>query len=173
VFVGKMDYYPNIEAIIGFANTTWPLVRAQLTGLTLSIVGASPTAAVQALASIPGVEVNGTVPDVRPYYRDALAAVVPLRTGGGTRLKILEAMAAGVPVVSSTLGAEGLAVTPGGDILISDPDDPQSWVRNLAELESEERRSQIVAQALRLVETRYDWNTLGESLIETYQGWMG
>ena len=78
VFVGRMDYYPNVEAIIGFANTTWPLVREKRKDLTLTIVGASPTAAVQALASIPGVEVTGTVPDVRPYYRDALAAVVPL-----------------------------------------------------------------------------------------------
>lgn len=174
VFVGKMDYYPNIEAIIDFAHIAWPLVRAQLTGLTLSIVGASPTAAVQALASIPGVEVTGTVPDVRPYYRDALAAVVPLRTGGGTRLKILEAMAAGVPVVSSTLGAEGLAVTPGSDILISDPDDHASWVRNLSELaESEERRTGLAEKALQLVQTRYDWNTLGQSLIDTYKGWLG
>jgi glycosyltransferase involved in cell wall biosynthesis len=174
VFVGKMDYYPNIEAIIGFANTTWPLVREKVKGTTLSIVGASPTAAVQALAGIPGVEVTGTVPDVRPYYREALAAVVPLRTGGGTRLKILEAMAAGVPVVSSVLGAEGLAVTPGSDILISDPDDHAGWVRNLSELaQSEVRRTELVEKARQLVETRYDWNTLGQSLIDTYKGWLG
>jgi glycosyltransferase involved in cell wall biosynthesis len=174
VFVGKMDYYPNIEAIIGFANTTWPLVREKLKGTTLSIVGACPTAAVQALAGIPGVEVTGTVPDVRPYYRDALAAVVPLRIGGGTRLKILEAMAAGVPVVSSMLGAEGLAVTPGSDILISDPDDHAGWVRNLSELaQSEERRTELVEKALQLVQTRYDWKKLGQSLIDTYKGWLG
>jgi glycosyltransferase involved in cell wall biosynthesis len=174
VFVGKMDYHPNIEAIIGFANTTWPLVREKLKGTMLSIVGACPTAAVQALASIPGVEVTGTVSDVRPYYRDALAAVVPLRTGGGTRLKILEAMAAGVPVVSSTLGAEGLAVTPGSDILISDPDDHAGWICNLSELaQSGERRTELVGKALQLVRTRYDWNTLGQSLIDTYKGWLG
>jgi sugar transferase (PEP-CTERM/EpsH1 system associated) len=173
VFVGKMDYYPNVEAIVEFAHTTWPLVRAQLTGLTLTIVGANPTAEVQSLAAIPGVEVTGTVPDVRPYYRDALAAVVPLRTGGGTRLKILEAMAAGVPVVSSTLGAEGLAVTPGNDILISEPDDHASWVRNLLELaQSNQRGTQIAAKALELVQTRYDWNTLGQTLIDTYGAWL-
>ena len=174
VFVGKMDYYPNIEAMIGFANTTWPLVREKRKDLTLTIVGASPTAAVQALADIPGIEVTGTVPDVRPYYRDALAAVVPLRTGGGTRLKILEAMAARVPVVSSTLGAEGLEVTPGSDILISDPDDHAGWVRNLGELaQSGELRTRIAEKALKLVQTRYDWNTLGQSLIDTYKGWLG
>jgi polysaccharide biosynthesis protein PslH len=174
VFVGKMDYYPNIEAIIGFAHTTWPQVRAQLKDLALTIVGANPTAAVQSLAAIPGVEVTGTVPDVRPYYRDAMAAVVPLRTGGGTRLKILEAMAAGVPVISSPLGAEGLTVTTGVDILISDPDDHASWVRNLTELaQSNERGNQIAAKALELVQTRYDWNTLGQNLIDTYEAWLG
>jgi glycosyltransferase involved in cell wall biosynthesis len=172
VFVGKMDYYPNIEAVIEFAHITWPLVRAQLTGLTLTIVGAYPTAEVQSLASIPGVEVTGTVTDVRPYYRDALAAVVPLRTGGGTRLKILEAMAAGVPVVSSALGAEGLLVTPDRDILISDPDDHESWLRHLIELQSVERRTQLASHALELVQARYDWNTLGQTLIDTYEAWL-
>ena len=173
VYVGKMDYYPNVEAVIGFAHKTWPMVRDQMVGLTFTIVGAHPTAAVQALASIPGIEVTGTVPDVRPYYREALAAVVPLRTGGGTRLKILEAMAGSVPVISSPLGAEGLIVSPGSDILISDPDDPRSWVQHLLELaQSEERREEITNRALQLVKTRYDWNTLGQSLTETYEGWL-
>jgi len=173
VYVGRMDYYPNVEAAIGFARRTWPLIRDQMKGLMLTIVGANPTADVEALASIPGVEVTGTVPDVRPYYREALAAVVPLRTGGGTRLKILEAMAAGVPVISSPLGAEGLAVNPGSDILISDPDDPQSWARRLKELvQSEERREQIATRALQLVKARYDWNTLGQRLLDTYEGWL-
>jgi glycosyltransferase involved in cell wall biosynthesis len=173
VFVGKMDYHPNVEAVRGFALRTWPLVRDQLKDLTFTIAGANPTPAVGALAAIPGVEVTGTVPDVRPYYRDALAAVVPLRTGGGTRLKILEAMAAEVPVISTPLGAEGLIVNPGTDILISNLDDHASWVRNLVDLaHSEQRGKQITTSALQLVQTRYDWSTLGQSLIETYQTWL-
>ncbi len=173
VFVGKMDYYPNIEAVTEFAQKTWPMVRDQLKDLTFTIVGASPPASVQALASIRGVEVTGTVPDVRPYYREAVAAVVPLRTGGGTRLKILEAMAAEVPVVSTPLGAEGLLINPGVDILISNQDDHAGWVRHLVELaHSEERAGQITTRALQLVKTRYDWNTIGQNLIETYQGWL-
>lgn len=172
VFVGKMDYYPNIEAIVGFAHTTWAVLRDQMKDLTLTIVGANPTSEVESLAGLPGIEVTGTVPDVRPYYRHALAAVVPLRTGGGTRLKILEAMAAGVPVVSSPLGAEGLAVTADRDILISDPDDHQRWLHNLIELQSETRRTELTTQALHLVETRYDWNILGQKLIDTYAGWL-
>jgi len=168
-----MDYHPNVEAVSGFARKTWPMVRDQLKGLTFTIAGANPTHEVQALAGIPGIEVTGTVPDVRPFYRDALAAVVPLRTGGGTRLKILEAMAAEVPVVSTPLGAEGLMVSPGTDILISHLDDPASWVRHLVELaHSEELSKQIATRALKLVQSRYDWTTLGQSLIETYQGWL-
>jgi len=173
VYVGKMDYYPNVDAVVEFARKTWPVVKDQMKGMTLTIVGANPTAEVRALAGIAGIEVTGTVPDVRPYYREALAAVVPLRTGGGTRLKILEAMAAEVPVISSPLGAEGLIVTPDSDILIANPDDPQSWIRHLQELEqSEERRQQISARALQLVKSRYDWKSLGESLIDTYEGWL-
>jgi len=173
VFVGKMDYHPNVDAVIAFAHKTWPMIRDQLKLLTFTIVGANPTAAVQALAAIPGIEVTGTVADVRPYYRDALAAVVPLRTGGGTRLKILEAMAAEVPVISTPLGAEGLLVNPGVDILIADLNDHAGWVRHLVELaHSEERRKQITTRALQLVQSRYDWGTLGQSLIETYQGWL-
>jgi glycosyltransferase involved in cell wall biosynthesis len=173
VFVGKMDYYPNVEAVIDFACKTWPMVRDQLKGVIFSIVGANPTAAVQALAGIPGVEVTGTVPDVRPYYREALVAVAPLRTGSGTRLKILEAMAAEVPVVSTPLGAEGLMVSPSKEILISGPDDHSAWVRHIVELaQSEELRKQITTRALQLVRSRYDWTTIGQGLIETYDGWL-
>src|SRR5262249_18577619 len=111
IFVGNMDYYPNIEAAVSFATNIWPQLRSRIRDTRLAIVGANPTTAVHTLSRIPGVTVTGTVPDVRPYYGNALAAIVPLRTGGGTRLKILEAMAASVPVVSTPMGAEGLEVT--------------------------------------------------------------
>jgi glycosyltransferase involved in cell wall biosynthesis len=110
---------------------------------------------------------------VRPYYRDALAAIVPLRSGGGTRLKILEAMAAGVPVISTELGAEGLAVTPGKDILVADPDDSEAWIRHLTCVsESAGLRKQLVTSGRHLVQTRYDWEILGETLATTYQDWL-
>ena len=172
VFVGTMDYYPNVEAATSFASRIWPRVREQLPEMRLMIVGANPTPAVSALGAIPGVTVTGTVPDVRPYYRDALAAIVPLRTGGGTRLKILEAMAAGVPVVSTVLGAEGLAVTPGSDIRIAGADDPQQWIDYLSALaQAPARRDQIHA-ALNLVRTRYDWEIVGQTLNDTYAAWL-
>ena len=110
---------------------------------------------------------------MRPYYRDALAAIVPLRTGGGTRLKILEAMAAGVPVVSSPLGAEGLSVEPGRNIVLAGVDDDSAWTRELARLsESETWRQELTAVALKMVRERYDWTLLGESLYRTYEGWL-
>jgi len=174
VFVGTMDYYPNVEAASSFARNIWPRLRDTLPESRLMIVGANPTPQVRALRDIAGVTVTGTVPDVRPYYRDALAAIVPLRTGGGTRLKILEAMAAGVPVVSTPLGAEGLAVTSDRDILLVEPDDAAGWARHLSQLaQPSARRAEIVSQALELVRARYDWNTLGQKLWDTYAGWMG
>ena len=172
VFVGTMDYYPNVEAATSFAGRIWPQVRERFPQMRLTIVGANPTPAVSALGAIPGVTVTGTVPDVRPYYRDALAAIVPLRTGGGTRLKILEAMAAGVPVVSTVLGAEGLAVTPGSDILIADADNAQHWIDHLNALARISVRQNQIGAALNLVRARYDWEIVGQSLNDTYLGWL-
>jgi sugar transferase (PEP-CTERM/EpsH1 system associated) len=174
VFVGSMDYAPNIAGAVWFARELWPAVRAAAPGLTLSLVGAKPAPAVQSLAALPGVEVTGTVPDVRPYYRDALAAVVPLRTGSGTRLKILEAMAAGVPVVSTPLGAEGLAVTPGRDIVLVPEPDPAAWAGRIARLASEPAEAAaLAAEGARLVRDRYDWTLLGRRLADLYREWTG
>jgi sugar transferase (PEP-CTERM/EpsH1 system associated) len=174
VFVGTMDYFPNVDAAVSFARGVWPKVRQQFPHLTLAIVGANPAEAVRALADVDGVTVTGTVPDVRPYYRDAFAAIVPLRSGGGTRLKILEAMAAGVPVISSTLGAEGLAVSPHREILIADPDRPEEWVRSIASLFlSPEQRARIIEAARSLVVGRYDWEVVGRRLADLYLSWSG
>jgi sugar transferase (PEP-CTERM/EpsH1 system associated) len=173
IFVGLMDYYPNVEAATSFTQRTWPLLRQRFPELSLWIVGANPAPAVLQLGNLDGVTVTGTVPDVRPYYRDALAAIVPLRTGGGTRLKILEAMAAGVPVISTPLGAEGLAVTPDENILLADPDDAGTWLRHVGSLiESESARRALCAAALELVRTGYDWEILGRKLCDTYEGWL-
>jgi glycosyltransferase involved in cell wall biosynthesis len=173
VFVGLMDYYPNVEGAVSFGNRIWPRLRERLPGVIFTIVGANPTPAVLSLRAIAGIEVTGTVPDVRPYYRDALAAIVPLRTGGGTRLKALEAMAAGVPVISTQLGVEGLAVAPGQDILIADPDNHETWLRHLTHLvDFPERRQQITTAAMELVCARYDWEIIGEKLSQTCEEWL-
>ena len=173
VFVGAMDYFPNSEAAIFFANNVWPPMKRALGVMELTIVGANPVPSVLALRKHWGVNVTGMVPDVRPYYRGALAAVVPLRTGAGTRLKILEAMAAGVPVISTPLGAEGLEVTDGENILLVDPNDTQGWIDAVASVaESPELSEKLVAAGQHLVQTRYDWEILGSKLRRTYEAWL-
>ena len=124
-----------------------------------------------ALRAVAGVEVTGTVPDARPYYREAFAAVVPLRVGTGTRLKILEAMAAGVPVLSTPLGAEGLEVTPGQNILIADAE--ADWLPAFGSLlASSGRREELVRAGRRLVCAQYDWTEIGAKLAMLYQNWL-
>jgi len=173
VFVGAMDYFPNVEAITSFATRIWPQVQNKIPDMRLDVVGANPTPAVRRLGEMTGISITGTVPDVRPYYRDSLAAIVPLRTGGGTRLKILEAMAAGVPVISTPLGAEGLGVTAGQDILIADPDSRDGWVEHILELSRRPlRREQLAGAARRLVLNRYDWKILGDKLSRLYEKWQ-
>jgi glycosyltransferase involved in cell wall biosynthesis len=167
LFVGSMDYHANIDAALRFTSDTWPLLRGRRPSLRFVIVGRRPAPEVMALAKLPGVEVTGTVEDVRPYYREALATVVPLRVGSGTRLKILEAMAAGVPVVSTRLGAEGLEVTPGRDILLAEtPAETLAAIEALAD--STDRWRAISEAARELVRTRYDWPILGEKLFRIH-----
>src|SRR2546423_3850046 len=119
VFVASMDYHANSDAAVNFAREVWPGIHERRPDLVFTIVGRDPAPEVRQLAMLPGIEVTGTVEDVRPYYHEALAAIVPLRVGGGSRLKVLEAMAAGVPVVSTTLGAEGLDVRNEKNILVA------------------------------------------------------
>jgi len=163
-----MDYHANIDGAVSFAHDVWPGLRGRHSELIFTIVGRDPAPEVRALATHPGIEVTGTVDDVRPSYRDALAAVVPLKTGGGSRLKILEAMAAGVPVVSTTLGAEGLDVHDGKDILMADTNE-QMAEKIVSLIESEELRQRLRAAGRALVSERYDWSRLGASLFEVYQ----
>ncbi len=165
LFVGSMDYFPNDDAALHFAQNTWPRVHAERPEWVFTVVGRNPSPAVLELAKIPGIEITGTVPDVRPFYREALAAVVPLRVGGGSRLKILEAMAARVPVVSTTLGAEGLEVREGETILIRD--EPQEMADALLEIPLQaQKHVEIVEKAHELVMARYDWSAIGTRMRE-------
>lgn len=169
VFVGSMNYHANVDGIVWFVREEWPAIRGANPGVMLSVVGASPSPEVQALGNVPGVEITGTVPEVRPYYEDALAAIVPLRVGGGTRLKILEAMAAGVPVVSTAVGREGL----GADLYehLLPADNPGDWLTALNRLSDLNYRSALVDRARDFVRTRYDWSILGERLVAIYEEW--
>jgi glycosyltransferase involved in cell wall biosynthesis len=168
VFVGSMDYHANIEGATNFARTVWPTIQETQPNLRFTIVGRNPPAEVTDLSSIAGVEVTGSVADVRPYYREALAAVVPLNVGGGSRLKILEAMAAGVPVVSTRLGAEGLDVSDGENILLAES---TAQLANgiLKAIETSDLRTRLITGGHVLVRARYDWSMLGAKLLEQYE----
>lgn len=174
LFVGKMNYYPNINAAQHLVEKIWPTVRQRMPAMTLTLVGSEPVDAVKALNNAEGVEVTGTVADLRPYYREAVASIVPLRMGGGTRLKILEAMAARVPVISTKLGAEGLDVEEGRELLFADADRPEEWASKLERLACvPEEYAAMTARARDLVRARYDWSIVDEIVRRTYEEWLG
>ncbi len=120
VFTGAMDYWPNVDAVQWFANDIFPTLRTQFADARFYIVGARPSAAVSALAAMPGVTVTGTVPDVRPYLAYAAVSVAPLRIARGIQNKVLEAMAMACPVVVSPQALEGIDALPGADLMLAD-----------------------------------------------------
>jgi glycosyltransferase involved in cell wall biosynthesis len=144
-----------------FCREILPKIRQAEPEATLSIIGRAPTPAVRRLADMPGVEVTGRVDDVRPHIARGAVYVVPLRIGGGTRLKIFEAMSMAKAVVSTTVGAEGLPVTSGRDVEIAD--EPARFAHAVVHLirDTEARRG-IEAAARRLVVERYDWSAVAQ-----------
>ncbi|SNB46132.1 glycosyltransferase family 4 protein [Geobacter sp. DSM 9736] len=167
-YFGTMDYMPNHDAALYFYREIFPLIRERKPGVRFRIIGRNPSRELMDLARDPGVEVTGNVPDVIPYYHDTSVAAVPLRAGGGTRLKILEAMAVGCPVVSTSIGAEGIDVRHGSNILIADePEEFAQWTIEL--LTDEKLRRKLAANARRFVEDRYSWQGIGDRLNEIYR----
>jgi sugar transferase (PEP-CTERM/EpsH1 system associated) len=167
VFVGKMDYRPNVDAVVWFCDEILPRVRESVPGFTFTIVGGRPTRAVSALGERPGVRVTGRVPDTRPYLRAAAVVVTPLRAGSGTRLKILEAMAMGRAVVSTAIGCEGLDVADGRHLLVAD--DAGGFAKRVVRLAGEPReREQLERAGRELVERRYGWAQAVAALEDVY-----
>lgn len=119
-FIGRMDYYPNQECMARFCKEVWPLLQARRPGVKLLIVGADPSPEMRALGQLPGVTVTGSVPDVRPYIRGSALMVAPLAIARGTQNKILEAMAMGVPVVTSSAAAGGVDALAEQHLLVAD-----------------------------------------------------
>jgi sugar transferase (PEP-CTERM/EpsH1 system associated) len=167
LFIGKMSYPPNVDGASYFCEEILHLIQQQIPDINLMIVGQEPVPSVQALAS-DIVTVTGYVESIIPYYQQSFVSVIPLRAGSGTRLKILEAMALGRVVVTTTLGCEGLDVTHGENILIADTsaDFADQVVRVFKD---KELRQHLVKNGRHLVETTYDWKAIGEKLLKVYE----
>ena len=161
VFTGTMNHPPNTDGIIDFVIKTLPIIRSQIPGVRLAIVGMNPPPAVQSLSSHPGVTVTGYVPDTRDFISSATLAIAPLNSGSGTRLKILEAMSMGKAVVSTSIGAEGIDYRNGFDITISDS--REAFAESIIELlQNEHLHDSIGNNARLLVIKKYDWRSLAE-----------
>jgi glycosyltransferase involved in cell wall biosynthesis len=170
VFVGAMDWMPNIDGARWFTQEILPLIRKKHPMTRLTLAGRSPVPELQAFAAAdPLIEVTGTVPDIRPYLWNAALSIVPLRIGGGTRLKIYEAMAAGIPVVSTAVGAEGLAVQDGQTIALADS--PALFAERCLELlDSQDRSARMSSAARAAVADRFSWAQVGrqfESILQS------
>ena len=158
VFVGSMDWLANVDGVLWFVREVLPLIRRGRPECRVTIAGRKPPREIVELsAADPRIVVTGTVPDVRPYLWGAAASIVPLRIGGGTRLKIYESMAAKVPIVSTTIGAEGLEAKNGENILLADSAEDFA-ARCLSLLESPDERARIAGSAWEMVRSRFSWD---------------
>lgn len=163
VFTAWYKYYPNQQAAVEFARNIFPLVKEKIKDFKFYIVGKEPPEEVKRLAEIEGVVVTGEVPDVRPFIADSDAVVIPLRIGGGTRLKILEAMGMAKPVISTTLGAEGLNASDGENILIAD--EYNIFAEYIIKLiNDKELNMKLAADGRKFVEEFYGWDRIGDEL---------
>lgn len=173
IMASGMNWFPNRDAVLHMCNDIWPLAAARMPDLTLTIVGASPPQQILDLAARdPRVVVTGFVEDVRPSLSRAEIYLCPMRDGGGTRLKILDALAMSKPIVSTTMGCEGINVTPEVDVLIADT--PAAFVRQIERLHADATLRHSLAQAARrLAVEQYSWPVIGRVLGTTYRRLTG
>lgn len=167
LFVGNMAYRPNIDAVTYFCRSIYPKIKTEYQEIEFWIVGKNPTPEVTSLEG-DGVHVTGQVDDLIPYYRDSIICVVPLRAGGGTRLKILEAMALGRPVVTTTIGCEGLEVKNGEHLFIADTADLfAEYILRLLKEKQQWVETTRCARALSI--DQYDWDMIARQHMQLYE----
>jgi polysaccharide biosynthesis protein PslH len=168
LFCGAMDYNPNVDALRWYFSEIHKALRRKIPGLQVLIVGKDPVKEVQSYAEKANVTVTGGVPDVRPYYRRAWLQIVPLRIGGGTRLKIVESMAMSTAVVSTRIGAQGLDLRHDHDILLADS--AENFIRQTARaLKEIDLRESVERNGLETARSRLSWPMLGKRLSEHYE----
>src|SRR5579885_2965455 len=167
LFIGVMGYPPNVDGILYFCEDIMPIIQCSIPDIRLVVVGHEPVPEIRKLVERGNVIVTGYVENVVPYYQQSKVTIVPLRGGGGTRLKILESMALGRPVVSTSIGCEGLNVADRENIMIADT--PMEFAQCVIQLLMDKRlRERIAHNARCLVETHYDWSKISQKLMEVY-----
>lgn len=167
LFVGAMDWEPNVDAVKYFCAEIWPLVLAKVPQARFRIVGRNPDRRVKGLENA-SIEVTGRVPSVIEHLHEASVVVVPLRVGGGTRIKIYEAMAAGKAVVSTHIGAEGLDVHHGQDIVLSD--DAKEFSQCVVELLRDQERRRLLGNAATALASKYGWPVIADEFAQILEG---
>ncbi len=169
LFTGTLDYRPNIDAVSWFVREVWPVLHAKRPTLRFSVVGQRPTPELRELGRVPGVEIVGPVDDIRPWFGRSVIYVLPMRVGGGVRLKLLETWSMQVPCVTTTMGAEGVAGFVAGDhALIAD--DVQSFARQVERLLDDPLERLRIARAGRaLVTERYEWRSIVAHMVEVWK----
>lgn len=155
LFVGKMDYRPNVDAVLWFGREIWPLLRQAQPSMTWAVVGKHPHPRLQRLKQTAGVTITGAVPDVKPYLANAQVYVMPFRIGSGTRLKLIEALASGIATVSTRVGAEGYPLEHGTHILLQD--DPRAFAEAVLCLLQDGAQRRRLQTAGREFAEAYDW----------------
>jgi glycosyltransferase involved in cell wall biosynthesis len=165
IFVGAQDWWPNSDASRLLVQSIWPLIAPQVGSSRLIIIGRNPPAHVRALAS-ERVEITGSVPSVGPYLARAWATPMPLRAGSGTRLKILEAGAAGVPIIASRLAAEGLPVRHGEHVLFAET--PEEFASALLQVYTDPALAGQLVERMRTLAGDYTWSAIGQQLVDSY-----
>lgn len=168
VFIGRHSWYPNKDAVEWFLDAIWPTLARERPDRTFTLVGSSPPARAQGYSGPGTVETTGFVPDVRPYMEKSQIYVCPIRTGGGTRLKILDAMAMGMPLVATPMSVEGLGLE--GNRHFLPAESPDEFVEAIRELERNDRlRKRLATRAREEAVERFSWSTIGEDLEAAYQ----
>ncbi|MFZ2879744.1 MAG: glycosyltransferase, partial [Phototrophicaceae bacterium] len=168
VFTGKMDYRPNVDAALWFADDVLPAVRARIPDAQFMIVGQQPHSRLDRLRTVDSVSITGFVPAVEPYLAAAAVYVAPLRMGSGTRLKLLEAMAAGCAIVSTTIGAAGLTENARKSMLIAD--DADSFAQRVIDVLADPGRWAAIRQrAASVVRDSYSWQAIAAPLASAYR----
>jgi sugar transferase (PEP-CTERM/EpsH1 system associated) len=167
IFAGGMNWFPNRDAILYFSEKIWPLLKKKLPDVSFTLIGSSPPKKIMDLGRKEKIEVMGFVDDVRPYLAQAAAYVVPIRAGGGTRLKILDAFACGKAVISTSIGCEGLDVTPNRNILIGDS--PNQFAEQVIKVCTDgDLMKSLGEEGRKLVEENYSWRLIGDDLNRIY-----